>query len=71
MFHKILSVPPNTVMNMNNVTVNLLCLLSPIKYAIEEWGPVPGKFLSIVSQDPSDSKSTQLHVASSGFGLFT
>ena len=24
--------------------------------------PVPGKFLSIIGQDPSDSKSNQLHV---------
>ena len=24
--------------------------------------PVPGKFLGIISQDPSDSKSSQLHV---------
>ena len=27
-----------------------------------EFGPVPGKFLSIVGQDPSDSKFNRLHV---------
>ena len=26
------------------------------------WWQVPGKFLSIVGQDPSDSKSNRLHV---------
>jgi hypothetical protein len=26
------------------------------------WSPVPGKFKDIVSQDPSDSKSSRLHV---------
>ena len=33
-----------------------------IFYRIREWQAVPGKFLGIVGQDPSDSKFNRLHV---------
>ena len=29
---------------------------------LQRCGPVPGKFLGIVGQDPSDSKPSRLHV---------
>ena len=44
------------------------CLFMPhiLSYFLDaslfELGPVPNKFLGIVSQDPSDSKSNRLHV---------
>ena len=37
-----------------------MLLSEELAYQLDTW--VPGKFVDIVSQDPSDSKSSRLHV---------
>jgi hypothetical protein len=44
------------------MSLQILILSLKIKSTKGCFGPVPGKFLGIVGQDPSDSKSNQLHV---------
>ena len=74
-FCKILLVPHNIVMDLNNVmllTLEIIWLTTPaalapcgVKFELKvpaRCGPVPIKFLGIIGQDPSDSKSNQLHV---------